>query len=123
MNKTTVNNLKDLHFHSQNSNELPIIPPQSTFQSEPSNHNRQSVILEDAQVPHEAPYKLSSLLQNKFDSIVTNSTTDVGRTNLFYIAIPTTGPPIAHKPYSIPLKYQKFIDEEIWILESAGCIS
>ena len=46
---------------------------------------------------------------------------DVGRTNLFQI--PTTGPPIAHKPYPIPLKYQKFMDEEIRLLENAGCIS
>ena len=36
---------------------------------------------------------------------------------------PATGPPIAHKPYSIPLKYKKFVDEEIRLLENAGCIS
>ena len=39
------------------------------------------------------------------------------------MGIPTTGPPIAQKPYPILLKYQKFIDEEIRLLENAGGIS
>ena len=42
---------------------------------------------------------------------------------LFEMDIPTTGPPIAGKPCPIPLRYQIFIDEEIGLLESAGCIS
>ena len=46
-----------------------------------------------------------------------------GRTNLFQMDIPTTGPPIAHKPYPILPKYQKFTDKEIQLLENAGCIS
>ena len=37
--------------------------------------------------------------------------------------IPTMGLPIACKPYPLQLKYQKFIDEEIGLLENAGCIS
>ena len=39
------------------------------------------------------------------------------------MGIPKTGPPLAHNLYPIPLQYQKFIDEEIWLLEKAGCIS
>ena len=35
----------------------------------------------------------------------------------------TTGPPIAHQQYPIPLKYQKFVGEEIQHLKSSGCIS
>ena len=38
---------------------------------------------------------------------------DVGRTNLFQMDIQTTELPVAWKPYPIPLKYQKFFDEEI----------
>ena len=34
-----------------------------------------------------------------------------------------TGPPMSHKPYPIPLKYQKLFNEEIQLLESLGCIS
>ena len=48
---------------------------------------------------------------------------DVERTNLFKMDIPTMGPPSAHKPYPIPLRYQTFINEEIRLLENAGCIS
>ena len=57
-----------------------------------------------------------------FDSIVSKSSTDVGRTNLFKIYISTSIPPIAYKPYTIPFKYQKLIDEEIQLLEIACCI-
>ena len=38
---------------------------------------------------------LSSLPETEFDSIVSKSFTDVERTNLFKMDIPTTGPPIA----------------------------
>ena len=37
--------------------------------------------------------------------------------------LPTTGPPVASKPYTIPLKYKLFVDEEVKLLEDAGCIS
>ena len=47
----------------------------------------------------------------------------MGRTNLFQIDIPTTGLPVAHKAYPSPLKYQKFVKEEMKLLENAGCIS
>ena len=65
-------NLKEVCQCSRNNNELPTIPPQSSFQLEPGNCNRQSVILEDAQVPKKAWDQLFPLLQNTFDSIVPN---------------------------------------------------
>ena len=37
--------------------------------------------------------------------------------------LPTTGPPVSTKPYTIPLKYKTFIDEEIKLLEDARCLS
>ena len=37
--------------------------------------------------------------------------------------IPIAGPPVVCKPYPILLKYQKFIEEEIKLLENAGYIS
>ena len=66
---------------------------------------------------------LSLLLQNKFYFIMSKSSTDVSRTKLFNMDIQTRGPLIAHKQYSISPKYQKIIDEEIWLLKGAGCIS
>ena len=68
-----------------------------------SNSNRQSVIFKDTQIPQGARDKLSSLLKNEHDSIISKSFTDVGRSNLFKMDITTTGPPIAHKPYPISL--------------------
>ena len=35
----------------------------------------------------------------------------------------TTGPPIAMKPYTIPPKYEFFVDEEIKLIEDARYIS
>ena len=51
------------------------------------------------------------------------SPTDVGRTNLFQMDIPTMGLPTACQPYQLLLKYQKFINEEIRLLENVGCRS
>ena len=86
-------------------------------------NQRQSIILQDVQVPQEARDKLSFLLENEFDNIIFKSSTDVGRIYLFEMDIPTKGPPVAEKPYPIHLKSQKSIDEEIHSLEDACCIS
>ena len=117
-----MNSPKELYHHSQTNNELPIIP-QSSFQPEPNNHNRHSVVLDDIQVPQEAQNKLYLLFQNKSDSTVSKSSADVGRTNLFEMDIWITGSCTTCKPYPIPLMYQKFIDDDIQLKESAGCIS
>ena len=47
---------------------------------------------------------------------------DVGRTNFFQMDNPTVGLPVACKPYPFPLKYQKYVNEEIKQLENASCI-
>ena len=39
------------------------------------------------------------------------------------MVLPTTGLRVAPKPYTIPLKYKSFVDEEIKFLEDAGYIS
>ena len=36
---------------------------------------------------------------------------------------PTTGPPVSTKPYTIPIKYKSFVDDEVKCLKDAGCIS
>ena len=41
LSEITMENLEEIHQCSQNNNELPTILPQSSFQPEPSNHNRQ----------------------------------------------------------------------------------
>ena len=59
----------------------------------------------DVDVPGDALLKLQQLLEIKYSSIVSKSAMDIGRTNLIELDIPTEGPPIACKPYSVPLKY------------------
>ena len=53
------------------------------------------------------------MLHDKIDLGISESSTGVGRINLFEMDILTTGPPIAHKLYPIPLIHKKFIDDEI----------
>ena len=90
--------------HKNSSTELLTIPLESSFPPEDCKSRKESIILH---VPHEASDELSALVEKEFDSIVSKSSTDVdvGRTNLFKMDIPSTGPPIAHKPYPYPLKY------------------
>ena len=120
--KSTKNRTCELFHCSQNKMNSQLWY-QSSFQPELDNHSKQSVLLEDVQVPQEAQDQLLTLLQVTFYSIVLKSHKDVGRTNLFEMDIPTTGSPLTHKPYPIPLKYQKFANEEIELLESSGCTS
>ena len=63
------------------------------------------------------------MLTSKFTGIISKSPADFGRTNLIEMDLPTTGPPVSTKPYTIPLKYKSFVNEEIKLLEDAGCIS
>ena len=79
--------------------------------------------LQDAHVPSEIQHKLHTMLMTKFSGIISKSPTDFGRTNLIEMDLPTTGPPVSTKPYTIPLKYKSFVDDEIKLLEDAGCIS
>ena len=63
------------------------------------------------------------MLTSKFTGMISRSPVDFGRTNLIEMDLPTTGPPVSTKPYTIPLRYKSFVDEEIKLLEDAGCIS
>ena len=48
---------------------------------------------------------------------------DIGRTNMIKLDIPTEGPLITSKLYTVPLKYCKFVNHEIKQLEEVGIIS
>ena len=63
------------------------------------------------------------MLTNKFAEIISKSPTGFGQTNLIKMDLPITGPPVSTKPYTIPLKYKAFVNEEIKLLEDASCIS
>ena len=64
------------------------------------------------------------MLESRFGSIISISSTDVGRTKLHTLDIQVMkGSPVLVKQYTIPLKYQNFIDDETKRLEEAGLIS
>ena len=68
--------------------------------------------------------KVLSMLESRFGSIISRSSTDVGRTKLHTLDVQVTeGSPVFVKQYTIPLKYQNFIDNETKRLEEAGLIS
>ena len=64
------------------------------------------------------------MLESRFGSIISRSSTDVGRTKLHTLDVQVMeGSPVFVKQYTIPLKYQNFIDDETKRLEEAGLIS
>ena len=102
---------------------LPVFLDSSSFQTHAHNSNKSPIQLQDATVPLEIQCKLNTMLTSKFTGIISKSPVDFGRTNLLEMDLPTTGPPVSTKPYTIPLKYSSFVDEEIKLLEDAACIS
>ena len=96
---------------------------QTSLQIEADKKAHPRVKMPEAYVPEETKEKLCTLLKEKYNSIVSKSATDIGRTNLIELDIPTDGPCMSSRPYSIPLKNRDFMDEEIQQLEDAGIIS
>ena len=100
-----------------NQNSMTAISPveplnmlfESCFQLE-QNGLKQLILLQGVQIPQEAEDKLSSLLVKDYDRTVFYITHGCRKNNILPIDIFTAGPPIAWKPYQIPLKYQKFVD-------------
>ena len=92
---------------------LPVFPNHSNFTTHAHNSNKSPIQLQDANIPLDIQQKLNNMLTSKFADIISKSPTDFGRTNPIEMDLPTTGPPVSTKPYTIPLKYKSFIDDEI----------
>ena len=85
---------------------------------------RPEVALEDAKDADKWKTQALSMLETKFASIVSKSSTDVGRTNFHTEDLQVSeGNPVFVKQYTIPLKYQNYIDKGTKRLEEAGLIS
>ena len=102
---------------------LTVFRDHSSFTTDAHNINKSPMQLQDANVPSEIQHKLYTMLTSKFSGIISKSSTYFGRTNLIEMDLPTTGPPISTKLYTIPLKYKSFVDDEIKLLEDASSIS
>ena len=101
---------------------MPEISGTINLQLEPDTPNVSRPI-PDADIPEIARKQLQELLNVKYNSIVSKSATDMGKTNLIELNTLTEGPPVASKPYTVPLKYREFVDCEIKQLEKEGIIS
>ena len=102
---------------------LPVFPSHCSFTTHAHDINKSPMQLQDANVTSEIQHKLHTMLTSKFAGIISKSPADFGRTNLIEMDLPTTGPPVSIKPYTIPLKYKSFVNDEIKLLEDASCIS
>ena len=102
---------------------LPAFPNCSSFTTHAHTSNKSPIQLQVAIVPLDIQQKLNDMLTSKFADIISKSPTYFGRTNLIEMDLPTSGPPVSTKPYTIPLKYKSFIDDGIKLLKDASCIS
>ena len=74
---------------------------------------RTQTTLKDTENVDKWKTKVTNMLEAKFASILSKSSTDVGRTNLHTVDLQVSnGNPVFGKQYTIPLKYQGFINEE-----------
>ena len=102
---------------------LPDYPTSSSMEME-TLMKRPKVALEDTKDADKWKTKVLSMLETKFASIISKSSTDVGHTNLHTVDLQVSeGNPVFVKQYTIPLKYQNYINEETKRLEEAGLIS
>ena len=102
---------------------LPDYPADSNMEME-TMMKHPDTILEDSIDADKWKIKVLNMLESRFGSIISRSSTDVGRTKLHTLNVKVTeGSPAFVKQYTIPLKYQSFIDDETKRLEEAGLIS
>ena len=91
---------------------LPEIPSATNLQLEPYTPNV-SKSIPDAVISEIARKRLQELTDSKYNSIISKSDTDIGRSNLIELDIPTEDLPVASKPCTVPLKYIECVDHEI----------
>ena len=102
---------------------LPDYPADSNMEME-TMMKCPDTVLEDSKDADKWKIKVLNMLESRFGSIISRSSTDVGRTKLHTLNVQVTeGSPVFVKQYTIPLKYQNFIDDETKRLGEAGLIS
>ena len=80
------------------------------------------VLLEDRDISPKTQKAFDKLCE-KYDDIISKNSGDIGKTMLVEMEIDTGNhPPIASKPYTLPLKHYNWVQKEIETLERAGII-
>ena len=104
--------------------EIREVVENSAFLHPSKFYPKPKIILKDAQVSEEIKTKYEDLL-SEYEDIMSHKSTDIGVTTLEEVPIETNPdlPPIASKPYTIPLKHQEFVKQELTKLLEAGLIT
>ena len=80
------------------------------------------VLLEDKDISPKMQKAFDKLCE-KYDDIISKNSSDIGKTMLVEMEFDTGNhPPIASKPYTLPLKHYHWVQKEIETLERAGII-
>ena len=80
------------------------------------------VLLEDKNISPKTQEAFDKLCE-KYDDIISKNSSDIGKTMLVEMETDTGNhPPIASKPYTLPLKHYDWVQKEIETLEKAGII-
>ena len=80
------------------------------------------VLLEDKNISPKTQEAFDKLCE-KYDDIISKKSSDIGKTMLVEMEIDTGNhPPIASKPYTLPLEHYDWVQKEIETLERAGII-
>ena len=80
------------------------------------------VLLEDKNISPKTQEAFDKLCE-KYDDIISKNSGDIGKTMLVEMEIDNGNhPPIASKPYTLPLKHYDWVQREIETLERAGII-
>ena len=107
----------------EESEEEPFRGAEMGFLKSPMDVDPQEpIVLKDAEVPPEAR-ESSDKLCKEFADIFSRDSSDLGKTPLLKMDIPTgDSPPVSQKPYTLTLKHVQWVQEEIEMLEKAGVI-
>ena len=80
------------------------------------------VILEDKNISSKTKTAFEQLCE-KYDEVISKNSGDIGKTMLIEMEIDTGNhPPVASKPYTLPLKHYKWVQRKIETLERVGII-
>ena len=101
-----------------------ILTSSSNFIKSPAEvEAHRKVDLEDKAIKEETEEKFKTLC-DLFKDIISQGRDDIGKTLLMEMDIDTgDSPPIASKPYTLPLKHFNYVQKEITTLEHAGIIT
>ena len=103
--------------------ENPFMRKKDDFLKSPADvPAHRKVLLEDKNISSETRTAFEQLCE-KYDDIISKNSGDIGKTMLIEMEIDTGNhPPVASKPYTLPLKHYEWVQREIETLERAGII-